>query len=53
MIDRLTDLYNQYYSHFMMWYNAASDYTQIAVMLASGVVVLIIMSMIFLSRVTR
>lgn len=53
MIDRLKDLYYQYYNQFMTWYNAADDVTQIAVVVASGLAVAVLLGLIFLSKITK
>ena len=36
MIDRLMDLYQQYYSQFITWYNAADFFTQVVVLVISA-----------------
>ena len=53
MVTKAKDLFYQYYNQFMTWYNAADDVTQIAVLVASGVTVLFVLGIIFLSRLTK
>ena len=53
MVTKAKDLFYQYYNQFMIWYNAADDVTQIAVLVASGVTVLFLLGIIFLSRLTK
>ena len=53
MLDKLMDLYHQYYSQFMTWYQAADDLTQYVVIISSGVVVLILIFFIVLSKIIK
>jgi hypothetical protein len=53
MIDRAIDHYHQYYNQFMTWYNALDFFTQVIVVAVSGVVTLLIISFIHLSRITK
>jgi hypothetical protein len=53
MLDRLIDILHRYYNQFMTWYNSGSEYTQITVLVISGVVILFVFALFFLSRITR
>ena len=53
MIDRLKDLFYQYYNQFMTWYNTADDLTQIAVLVLSALTVLFLLAIIFLSKIMK
>lgn len=53
MITELKDFIYQYYNQFMTWYDAADDLTQVAVLVASGLAVLFMLGLIFLSKVTK
>lgn len=53
VIDILRDLYFQYYNQFMTWYGAADALTQIAVIVISGLAVLVLLGIIVLSRFTK
>jgi hypothetical protein len=53
MVDRLIDLYHQYYDQFMTWYSALDFFTQVGVVVGSGVVVLLIFGVIHLSKITK
>jgi hypothetical protein len=53
MIDSLKYFYYQYYNQFMAWYSAADDVVQIAVVVTSGLVILSLLAIIFLSKLTK
>jgi hypothetical protein len=53
MVTKAKDLLYQYYNQFMTWYHAADDVIQIAVLVVSGVTVLFLLGIIFLSRLTK
>jgi hypothetical protein len=53
MLDKLMDLYHQYYSQFMTWYQAADEFTQYVVIIVSGVFVLMMILFIVLSKITK
>ena len=53
MITELKDLFYQYYNQFTTWYNAADDVIQVAVLVVSGVTVLFLLGIIFLSKITK
>jgi hypothetical protein len=53
MIDRLRDLYYQYYNQFMTWYSAADEMTQITVIVISGLAVFVLVGIIFLSKLSK
>jgi hypothetical protein len=53
MIDRALDLYHQYYDQFITWYNALDFFTQVVVFAVAGVVALLIITFIHLSRITK
>ena len=52
MIDKLKDLYYEYYNPFMTWYNAADEITQIAVVVSVSLAVFFLLGLIFLSKLT-
>ena len=53
MVTKAKDFFYQYYTQFMTWYHAADDVIQIAVLVVSGVAVLFLLGIIFLSRLTK
>jgi hypothetical protein len=53
MLDRLMDLYHQYFNQFMTWYNASDFLTQVVVLVILGVVVLCIIGFIMMSKTTK
>jgi len=53
MIDRLKDLFYEYYNQFMTWYNAADYFTQIAVVVVAFLAVFFLLGIMFLSKVSK
>ena len=53
MIDKMMDLYHQYYDQITTWYNALDTYYQVVVLVISGVSVLLIIAFIHLSKITK
>jgi hypothetical protein len=53
MIDRLMELYHQYFNQFTTWYNASDFFTQVIVFVISGIAVLLILGVFFMSKALK
>lgn len=53
MIEKMMELYQQYYTQVMTWYQASDALTQYVVLCASGIVLFLLSITMVLSRITR
>ena len=53
MINRITDLFNQYYSQFMEWYNGLEQAFQYGVIVAFFLVAFTVIVFFMLSKISK
>ena len=53
MVDRVREIFEQYYDQFMTWYDGLETAMQYGVIVGIGFIVFLILILIFLHKITR
>jgi len=53
MIDKVIDIYNQYYNQFITWYNGLEESLKYMFIIAVGFMIFLVFVLLFLSRISK